>query len=833
MDVESPANSDRPSSPEGLIFVSDASAEAERLTQALRSRGYPVVDVPLSLLQSRVAVQRPALILCDADAQSALDVTRDLRDIPGGAGIDLVFLGEPGGTLDLMKDTIAHEASGVFVRPVDVYTLVRKVEALIGPPNDQLAPALLVPSNRTPVLVASSRKPYRYEGRPSDRAPHTAPGSEAPRAAGVQVELVASAATRGTATRGADARLSNTGTLPGEAAHGAASSASHSPLAEPRASLIPREKIPQSAMSPELSRLLRTAEERLDQTAPQMARPIRLTPDAELEAVLPSDILEALDEPLDFDDDDDVSELAMGTHSGSESGAVTGTGTGSRHTQLGTAPGTHVHESGTNPHEAGTNPGTQSPNDGTQAPLSQPTDMHRPVAAAPLPPTALQATAPPPRPDFEELKATPPSLRRTPVPMPPTSLRAGHGLPQSTRALDPSAKASLLAETRSTIPPPTADKLPPAGSFESRAGGSMRESALPTANAPPPIPNQLHQGDVVRALATVIRSRATGSLAIEDAVGIRRAVFRDGDFVTVASGAESESLVQLLVERGELSAEVAQNLSHRVPPFGRYAGAALIAHGHLRQDELWSALRAHAEWLLLRMVRIESGAASWENVVPGRLQAEPAVFGGATGAEVLVETVRRGVEPARAIARLSGSNAELFAGSEAALLSECALSSEEAELVAQVESQTVGHLIAMAGSADFAAALYALVELGVLSRRSSTPKNDIAEPSASPDALDALDEQALRARIVARRGLVDEGDYFALLGVSRLATGYDVRRAYLELRKQFDPNRPLTTQTVDLRADLELIVEVLDEAYEILKDDVRRERYRRALEAIP
>jgi len=31
------------------IFVSDASAEAERLTEALRQRGYLVVDVPLGL----------------------------------------------------------------------------------------------------------------------------------------------------------------------------------------------------------------------------------------------------------------------------------------------------------------------------------------------------------------------------------------------------------------------------------------------------------------------------------------------------------------------------------------------------------------------------------------------------------------------------------------------------------------------------------------------------------------------------------------------------------------------------------------------------------------
>ncbi len=76
-------------------------------------------------------------------------------------------------------------------------------------------------------------------------------------------------------------------------------------------------------------------------------------------------------------------------------------------------------------------------------------------------------------------------------------------------------------------------------------------------------------------------------------------------------------------------------------------------------------------------------------------------------------------------------------------------------------------------------------------------------------------------------------DYFALLGLSRGATGYDVRRAYLELRRELEPSRLLTAANADLKDDVDLIVDVSDEAYEILRDNARRERYRRALEATP
>jgi curved DNA-binding protein CbpA len=79
---------------------------------------------------------------------------------------------------------------------------------------------------------------------------------------------------------------------------------------------------------------------------------------------------------------------------------------------------------------------------------------------------------------------------------------------------------------------------------------------------------------------------------------------------------------------------------------------------------------------------------------------------------------------------------------------------------------------------------------------------------------------------------VEEGDYFALLGVPRSATGYEIRRAFLDLRRAFEPARVLTTGITDLDDDLRTIVAVLEEAYEVLKDSARRERYRRAIETL-
>lgn len=681
-----------------LIFVSDASAEAERLTTALRGRGYPVIDVPLGLLVSRVSVQRPSLILCDADASGALETIQRVRETPGGNRIDVLFLGEPGRTVDEHAGALQQEASGVFVRPVDDFILLRKVEALIGAPTGQRQFSARTPAaSRAPVLVAATRRPYRYDAGKGD-AP-SSPSAASPAASAPSSALASS-------TAGSSPISSPTGSAPMSSSPMSApsspwTSSEHgfpntSPGTEPGPvgarrtelppdsqphssrpsspsphSVSPRaHELPQARLSPALESLLATAERRVlsvrNSSIPPSDRDRdRLSPEAELEAILPADVLDALDEPLDFDDDDDDADSSIGTHNGdgdqgSRSGTKTtgaGAGTASGGTAGAQVPGTDggpriLHE-------------TLAPPSGGEVPLSNTPESQ-----------SSRATEPP---------ATPPrhtSRLQTPVPYrptfdePPASVAANsvaqvtaHGpitdLPPSIGPL--SDRAAAMSTT-----PPAARGLADDPSAQARA-----RAEPPEARREPPkldIPASLGAGDSVRAFARVVRARYTGALAFEDSTGIRRVVFRDGDFVTAASGADGESLVAFLTQRGDLPNDVSARIGRKLPQFGRHAGAALIAQGHLRQDDLWPVLRAHAEWLVARLVSLASGAVGLEADVPIRLQAEPAVFGGATGAEVLVEIVRRAVSPEQAMLRLGGPNAVLQKGENPALLGECAIS---------------------------------------------------------------------------------------------------------------------------------------------------------------
>jgi hypothetical protein len=332
--------------------------------------------------------------------------------------------------------------------------------------------------------------------------------------------------------------------------------------------------------------------------------------------------------------------------------------------------------------------------------------------------------------------------------------------------------------------------------------------------------------------ARAIASRTGGSLCFVEGDRERRLVLREGDIVTAASSLEDESLLSFLGARGDLPRETVRRLSSKFPPFGRHAGAALVAKGYLGQDQMWPALRAHAEWVLARVLQMGEGRLVVEARPPGRLAGEPSVFGGSTGAEVFVELVRRIVSPAEAIERLGGPRVRLGEGPASSLLAECALSPEELERLRASSGATLRDVLDVAPDGDLVTVVFALTQLGVLEILPSIgdASNELQSVSAGEAALDA---EAIRERVRARAQLVDDGDYFAVLGVARDATGYEVRRAFLELRRAFDPSRMLTPDVADLAPEVRKITVVLEEAYEILKDSARRDRYRRAIEAVP
>ncbi len=539
----------------------------------------------------------------------------------------------------------------------------------------------------------------------------------------------------------------------------------------------PRSLATFGTVSNELQQLLAEAEQRAE-GMPQPDKEAALpTPEEEIETVLPADVLASLDEPIEGDEDE-------------EHEARVGTGVGDRE---GTGPAGKPTTAGGTKHTTSSGRSTSTPQTHERRPGTDSPTRERPLAGR----------------------------RTTEEWQPPPAHAEG-----STRAPAPSYAPAPIPEIIRTDGVPTLDTLPPS---ESAARGPSQAPAAAAVLGTV----ILRPVDARRFVADAIARRMSGAICFEHEGTVRRLVVRDGDLVTAASGDEDESLVAFLGARGELPREEADRLAGKIPPYGRHAGAALVAHGWLGQDQLWTTLRAHAEWIATSMLRLSSGTAQLEAEPPGRLRSEPSVFGASTGAEIFVELVRRAVSTDDAVEVLGGEASRIADGPMRSLLDECALAPAERELVARARGGTLGELLARSKDRELASVVHALALLGVLDIIPAVHPN-VSPPAAVADAEAALlDDEAIRARIRARLALVDEGDYFSVLGVSREATSYEVRRAFLELRRAFEPSRILSPRLLDLEGDVRKIVVVLEEAYEILRDNARRERYRRAIDARP
>jgi hypothetical protein len=800
------------------VFVSDPSVEAERIMQALRATEFHVVDVPLAMLVARVAVQRPRVVIIDADADGALDAIARMRELPDAESIDVVFIGRLGAALSGAEDALAHEGSGFFPRPVNVPTLTKKIESLVAAARLSDKP----PEEEEP--WEPSEPPPRLSSHPPSKPPSVRPSRPPP---------------------------------------------SRPPPSVPPGSLrgpLSQRVAPPSVVSKELAELLSRAEEKVEAEGPASDAPV-LSPEEEIQAVLPEDVLAALDAPIEGDEGED--EVDGGPSRVTTSGGRSATtGVRGEPAQQPRPPsiapdpltndGSNIaHQTQGEPMMASTTGTGTGVAPRTEGGTSGATVTHRPAPRARSEPApAMPPPAPLPFTVDPTAAVTTPPRRSSSIPPPMTHLQPTPSVLSTTLGSE-----LLVAQVGMIAGPVPAFGQP--SRFEGHAAPSqVQSSAQPLSPAPstyedprdtPPLSRAMQQqlsarvesapqtfgpvalgpGDAPRVLAQAIAERQTGALTIETPAGpashMRRIVLREGDIVTAASGVDTESLLSFLGARGDLPRERVEALSGRLPPYGRHAGAALVAQGALGQEQLWPVLRAHAEYLMGQAMLVTSGTALVEADPPGRLKTEPSVFGGAPGAEIFVEVVRRIISNTDAVRRCGGGASVVGEGARAELLRECGLGAAENDAIRMARGIRLDALVGQYPDTDIASVLYALWLLGVVEMVRSV----LERPERESKHPDAIDEDAVRDRIRARLQLVDEGDYFALLGVPHNATGYEVKRAYLDLRRAFEPSRVLTPALVDLAEDVRRITIVLEEAYEILGDNARRERYRRAIDASP
>jgi DNA-binding NarL/FixJ family response regulator len=375
-------------------------------------------------------------------------------------------------------------------------------------------------------------------------------------------------------------------------------------------------------------------------------------------------------------------------------------------------------------------------------------------------------------------------------------------------------------EARASRPPEPRDLTTSPGTWDTQ----VRERGLPDT------------GEVVRGvsdaamlLAKMFAQGATGRVAFrrDDLAdrGIDKVVYFDqGRPVFAASSYPRDRMGELLVREGKITAAQFERCQTHVAESGRRMGEILVDFGYLKRRELLPAVRRHVEDIVYSLFGWDRGtyritidtSASAERI---RLSRHPA--------SLILEGIRRKLDRT-SLDRLVGPPSTVIEVRDrdrlGGIINTGELGPDERAALSAFDGQADLTSVARAANVDIADVLplaWGLCVLGLaIARRADT---EVADESTA--LVGETDLAIDRERVRARWQLVTEADYFALLGVRRDATAFEIRRAYQSARRDFAADCFPVDLRRELAQELDDIAHVLDEAFRVLRDDRLRQTY--------
>jgi hypothetical protein len=352
------------------------------------------------------------------------------------------------------------------------------------------------------------------------------------------------------------------------------------------------------------------------------------------------------------------------------------------------------------------------------------------------------------------------------------------------------------------------------------------------ATGEPPARGDLAELDVASLLGRLLQSRFTGRVQLRRTGAEKTVHFEDGRPIFATSNLPHDRMGDLLYREGKITREQQQRARDLVVESGRRMGEILVEMGFLKPRELLPAVRHHIEDILYSLFAWDSGEFA---ISPGdppgeriRLTRHPAA--------IVLEGVRRKYGAELLETRL-GSPAAVVAVRSSRQLGAIAavadLSPPERAVMQKLDGERTIEQVAEAAQVEHVVALqlaFALVALGVAEVVDHGPAAaDRATPVRSRALVGETDIAIDRQRVLAKFALVNEADYFTLLGVRRDATSFEIRRAYEAARRDYaSVGFPPELQR-ELAGQLTEIGRLIEEAYQVLRDERVRRSYQQNL----
>ncbi|HUS69107.1 MAG TPA: DUF4388 domain-containing protein [Kofleriaceae bacterium] len=354
-------------------------------------------------------------------------------------------------------------------------------------------------------------------------------------------------------------------------------------------------------------------------------------------------------------------------------------------------------------------------------------------------------------------------------------------------------------------------------------GGERRRAVT----GEPPARGDLADLDVATLLGRLLQSRFTGRAQFKRGAQEKVVHFEEGRPVFATSNLPHDRMGELLYREGKITREHQERARDLVVESGRRMGEILVEMGFLKPRELLPAVRHHVEDIVYSLFAwdagefvLASGEPSAERI---RLTRHPAAL--------VVEGVRRKYGREQLETRLGSAVAVVAVRSArqlGAIAAVADLSPSERAIIQKLDGERTAHQLADAVQVEHLVVLqlaFALVALGVAEVVDHGTSVHERAPSRGRSLVGETDLAIDRQRVLAKHALVVEADYFTLLGVRRDATSFEIRRAYEAARRDYAAACFPTELQRELAGELTDIGVLIEEAYQILRDERVRRSY--------
>jgi hypothetical protein len=329
--------------------------------------------------------------------------------------------------------------------------------------------------------------------------------------------------------------------------------------------------------------------------------------------------------------------------------------------------------------------------------------------------------------------------------------------------------------------------------------------------------------DAAIVLARMFQQSFTGRVGFRKD-DVEKVVYFDGGRPVFASSNQpGDRMGELLVREGKITASQYERCQVHVAQSGRRMGEILVDFGYLKRRELLPAVRRHVEDIIYSLFGWDRGH---YHITPDPTPSAERIRLSRHPASLILEGIRRKLDRT-ALEKMLGPASTVIEVPDrdrvTTVLNVGDLATEERAALAAFDGQADLAQVASSTGVDVADVLpfaWGLVVLNLaIARRAEADVNEETQLVGETDI--AID----RERVHARWQLVTEADYFALLGVRRDATAFEIRRAYQAARRDFAADCFPNDLRRELARELEDIADVLDEAFRVLRDDRLRLTY--------